>query len=100
MPLQKELSIRKYSRRTIKSYMRYNRDFLLFSGKEPKSVNDEDIRKYLYYMVEKKKVSTSTLNILINALKLYYGEILKKKFIYEVTFSPPPRGGASGGNFS
>jgi len=51
-------------------------------------------------MVEKKKVSTSTLNILINALKLYYGEILKKKFIYEVTFSPPPRGGASGGNFS
>jgi len=84
MPLQKELSIRKYSRRTIKSYMRYNRDFLLFSGKEPKNVNNEDIKKYLYYMVEKKKVSTSTLNIIINALKFYYGEVLKKNFIYEV----------------
>jgi len=84
MPLQKELSIRKYSGRTIKSYMRYNRNFLLFSGKEPGKVDNEDIKKYLYYMVEKKKVSTSTLNIIINALKFYYGEVLKKKFIYEV----------------
>ena len=78
IPLQKELSIRKYSRRTIKSYMKYNRDFLLFLGKEPKNVDDEDIKKYLYYVVEGKKVSTSTLNIIINALKFYYGEILKK----------------------
>ena len=84
IPLQKELSIRKYSRRTIKSYMKYNRDFLLFLGKEPKNVDDEDIKKYLYYVVEGKKVSTSTLNIIINALKFYYGEILKKNFIYEV----------------
>ena len=84
IPLQKELSIRKYLRRTIKSYMRYNRDFLLFSGKEPRKVDNEDIKKYLYYMVEKEKASTSTLNIIINALKFYYGEVLKKRFIYEV----------------
>jgi len=84
LPLQKELLIRKYSRRTIKSYMRYNRDFLLFAGKKPKEIENEDIKKYLYYMVEKKKVSTSTLNIIINALRFYYGEILKKDFIYEI----------------
>ena len=84
IPLQKELSIRKYSKRTIKSYVRYNRDFLLFSGKEPRKVDNGDIKKYLYYVVEGKKVSTSTLNIIINALKFYYGEILKKNFIYEV----------------
>lgn len=84
IPLQKELSIRKYSRRTIKSYMRYNRHFLLFTEKKPEEVGNEDIKKYLYYMVEKKKVEASTLNVIINALKFYYGEILKKKFIYEV----------------
>ena len=38
IPLQKELSIRKYSRRTIKSYIRINRDFLLFSGKKPEEI--------------------------------------------------------------
>ena len=84
IPLQKELSIRKYSRRTIKSYTRINRDFLLFSGRKPEDVENEDIKRYLYYMAERKKVASSTLNIVINALKFYYGEILGKKFIYEV----------------
>lgn len=84
IPLQKELSIRRYSKRTIKSYMRINRGFLLFSGKRPEEMKNEDTKKYLYYMVEGKKVATSTLNIVINALKFYYGEVLKKNFIYEV----------------
>ena len=84
IPLQNELSIRKYSRRTIKSYMRINRHFLLFSGKKPEEIENKDIKEYLYYMVEKKKASTSTLNIIINALKFYYGEVLKKDFIFEV----------------
>jgi len=61
--------------------MRYNRDFLLFSGKEPGKVYNENIKKYLYYMVEKIKVSTSTMNIIINALKFYYGEVLKKVYL-------------------
>ena len=82
--LQKDLSIRKYSRRTIKSYMRINRDFLLFSGKRPEEIENKDIKGYLYYVVNQKKVATSTLNIIINALKFYYGEVLKKKFAYEI----------------
>ncbi len=45
IPLEKELKIRKYSRRTIKSYMGYNRDFLLFIGKKPEEVENEDIKK-------------------------------------------------------
>ena len=84
IPLQKELSIRKYSRRTIKSYIRINRDFLLFSGKTPEEITSEDVKEYLYYVVNRKKVATSTLNIIINALKFYYGEVLKKNFIFEV----------------
>lgn len=84
IPLQKELSIRKYSRRTIKSYIRYNKDFLLFTGMKPEEIENEDIKKYLYYMIDKNKVATSTLNIILNALKFYYEEVLEKKFIYEV----------------
>ncbi|SNR83630.1 site-specific tyrosine recombinase/integron integrase [Desulfurobacterium atlanticum] len=84
LPLEKELLIRKYSRKTVKSYLRYNRELLIFSGKKPEEIDNKDIKKYLYYMVARKKVSTSTLNVIINALKSYYGEILKKKFIYNV----------------
>lgn len=35
-------------------------------------------------MAEEKKVAAYTLDIIINALKFYYGEILRKNFIYEV----------------
>ena len=84
IPLQKELFIRKYSRRTIKSYIRINRDFLLFSGKRPEEIENKDIKEYLYHVVNRKKVATFTLNIIINALKFYYGEVLKKDFIFEV----------------
>ena len=50
LPLQKELSIRKYSRRTIKAYIGYNRDFLLFVKKKPGEIKNEDVKKYLYHM--------------------------------------------------
>ncbi len=56
IPLEKELSIRKYSKSTIKAYIRVNRDFLLFVGKKPEEIKDEDIKSYLYYMVNQKKV--------------------------------------------
>jgi integrase/recombinase XerD len=49
------------------------------------SINNTDVRDYLYYLVEKKNASASILNnIAINTLKCYYGKILKQGFIYEV----------------
>ncbi|RJS77041.1 hypothetical protein CW713_10710 [Methanophagales archaeon] len=50
IPLQKEFLIRKYSRKTIKSYIRINRDFLLFSGKRLEKIENKDIKEYLYYV--------------------------------------------------
>ncbi|MCM8803302.1 MAG: tyrosine-type recombinase/integrase, partial [Candidatus Omnitrophica bacterium] len=39
---------------------------------------------YLYCLAEEKQVATSTLNQVINALKFYYGTILKRNFVYEI----------------
>jgi len=50
----------------------------------PEEINDNDIKDYLFYLCEQKQSATSTLNQAINALKFYYGTMLKKKFIYEV----------------
>ena len=47
-------------------------------------VSNSDVRDYLCYLVEKRNVSASTLNVAINALKCYYGKVLKRGFIYEV----------------
>jgi site-specific recombinase XerD len=82
--LRKELLSRKYSYKTVKGYLYYNRDFLNFIGKTPANINDSDIKDYLFYLAEEKQSATSTLNQAINALKFYYGTMLKKKFVYEV----------------
>jgi site-specific recombinase XerD len=82
--LRRELVSRKYSYKTVKGYLYYNRDFQNFTGKIPSDIDDNDIKDYLLYLAEEKQSATSTVNQAINALKFYYGSMLKKKFVYEV----------------
>lgn len=82
--LRIEMVSRKYSPKTIKAYIHYNKDFLKLTGKGTDNIREEDIKDYLFQLVEEKGVATSTLNSAINAFKFYYGTILKKKFPYEI----------------
>ena len=69
---------------TVEAYMYYNSDLLIFAHKSPSDINESDIKDYLFYLAEEKQFATSTINQAINALKFYYGIILKKKFLYEI----------------
>lgn len=82
--LRKELVVRRYSGKTIKSYIYHNKQFIEFAKKSSDGVTNEDVRNFLVHLAERKGVSTSSLNVAINALKLYYGDILKKDFVYEI----------------
>jgi hypothetical protein len=82
--LRRELVSRKYSYKTVKGYVYYNKDFVNYTRKYPSQIKDEDIKYFLVYLSETKGAATSTLNQAINALKFYYGTMLKKKFVYEV----------------
>jgi len=82
--LRKELVSRKYTYKTVKAYIYFNRDFIGFIRKSPSEINDNDIKEYLFHLAENKRFTASTLNQAINALKFYYGTMLRKKFVYEV----------------
>ncbi len=82
--LEKELLRRKYSPKTVKAYLYYNKELLRFAGKNPSELENKDVKEYLFHLVSEKEAAASTLNIAINALKFYYGKVLKKRFIYEV----------------
>ncbi|MEE9151225.1 MAG: tyrosine-type recombinase/integrase, partial [Thermoplasmata archaeon] len=82
--LRKELVARKYSRKTVKSYIHYNEEFLKFTKMMVNEVTNQDIKNYLVFLAEQKGVSTSSLNVAISALKFYYGEVRKQGFIYEI----------------
>jgi hypothetical protein len=53
--LRRKLVSRKYSYKTVKGYLYYNRDFLKFTGKNPSEIIDEDIKDYLFHLAEEKK---------------------------------------------
>jgi len=69
--LKRELVSRKYSYKTVKGYLYYNRDFLIFVDKKPSEINDSDIKDYLLYLAEEKQAATSTLNQAINPLEIF-----------------------------
>jgi len=81
--LEKELTARRYSPRTIKLYLYHNKGLLEFFKNNPHEVSNADIRDYLYHLASDRRASTSTLNTAINALRFYYGEVLKRRFVYE-----------------
>ncbi len=84
--LERELRIRNFSPKTIKSYLNYNKQFIIFASKSPSAVKNEDVKRYLDYL-SKKGFSFSTINIAINALKFYYTQILKRRFFFDIKYA-------------
>ncbi len=70
--------------RRSKAIFNYNRNFLNFIKKAPHDITDNDIKDYLLHLAKERQSAISTLNQAINALKFYYGTMLKKKFLYEI----------------
>lgn len=81
--LKQEMKLRKFSPKTIKSYLYYITDLLKFSNKNPKTVATDDIRKYLENLAD-KGCSASTLNIAHSSFKLYFEKILNRRFFANI----------------
>lgn len=81
--LERELKIRGFSPKTIKSYLAYNRLFLEFAQKGPMEITNNDIRAYLE-SIKDEGCANSTLNVALNALKFYYKGILKRGFFFDI----------------
>jgi site-specific recombinase XerD len=81
--LTTELHARKYSPKTIASYVHYNRAFCRTLQKNPESVTGEDITSYLAYLDKQRVLSSATMNLAISALKFFYHQILKKNILQE-----------------
>jgi site-specific recombinase XerD len=81
--LETELHARKYSPRTINSYLHYNRAFCGFVSKTPEEVASEDISRYIAYLDRTFKFSASTMNMAITALKFFYHKVMKNDRVKE-----------------
>jgi len=80
--LKKELELRNFSPKTIKIYLYYNQNLVDYWGKDPRSVNESDIKDYVNYLLNERAVSAATARLALNALKYYYVNIQKRRFNY------------------
>jgi len=87
--LQK-LIIKRYSENTQRTYKVAFTDFInYFKTKELDEITEQDIKDYLLYMVEKRKVSSSFQNQVINAIKFYYEKVCGGKRLPYITIDRP-----------
>jgi len=79
--LAAEIKTRHYSRKTLKTYAHWSRQFQSFlKDKPPGSLSSKDVKEYLTYLAVKCNVSASTQNQAFNALLFLFRHALKKDF--------------------
>jgi integron integrase len=79
--LASEIKVRHYSRKTLKTYALWSRQFQRFlKSKSPKELSTADVKEYLTYLAVKCHVAASTQNQAFNALLFLYRHGLKREF--------------------
>ena len=73
------LQLKNYSYATLKNYRHHLISFITFySEKKPSGITKEEVLKYMLFNNEKNKPSPSTQNVIINSIKFFYEEVLKR----------------------
>jgi site-specific recombinase XerD len=98
LELVRILQLKAYSISTIRTYTTEFRIFLnMLNDRDAKSLNPEEVKRYLHYCVVKLGLSENTMHSRINALKFYYEQVLKQdKFFFEI---PRPKRQLQNPNF-
>ena len=78
---KEQLILKRYSQNTVKTYCSCLLKFKdYFKGQKIDSLSKEEINSFLLHLIQEKKVSPSTQNQYINAIKFYYEKVLRRYF--------------------
>jgi site-specific recombinase XerD len=76
--LEEYMTVRRYSKRTIRSYSQWCRSYILFHNKtHPKALNVKHVEDFLTHLSVTRMVPTSTQRIALNALAFLYNKFLE-----------------------
>jgi integrase/recombinase XerD len=80
--VRREMRLRNYSHKTIKAYQSGIRTFVQhIKPKHPRDATDADIRGFLIHLVDDEDFAASTVNQIINALRVLYVELYKRPMV-------------------
>jgi len=78
-----EMQLKNYSEKTIKSYLSNMQHVANYYKKSPALLSTDDIKKYLLYMINEKKLSASSVRIAYYSLKFFYNNVIGNKNIMD-----------------
>jgi len=84
---ERELAIRNYSSRTIKSYLFYLKSYFEFAKNDVYSLNTDLIKEFLYQKKINHKYAPETLNLCLNAIKFFYRNVMKCSDRIDIKFA-------------
>lgn len=87
---ERELKIKNYSSKTIKSYLYGLREYFSFKGDHFTELNQENIRNFLLHC-EQKHISPQSRNLFLNAIKFYYRNVLRNLQKIEIQSAKKPK---------
>ena len=88
--MMEELRLRNSSEETIRSYIDSVGRFARYYDKSPDQMNAEQVRSYLLYLLEQRKLSWSAIHVNRAALRFLYVRILRQRW-FDEEIQPPKR---------
>ena len=74
----RDLAIRSRAERTQQSYSRYVSELARYYHRSPELISYEEVADWLYYLIKERKLSASSVNIAVNAVRFLYGVTLER----------------------
>ena len=81
LKLEAELRSRKYSMRTLNSYVYFNGLLCRTLQKPPEKIQQEDVTHFLATIEKGRGYCASSMNLAISAIRFFYGIIMKRDII-------------------
>jgi len=75
--LKLELDSRGFSNKTKQSYLFFVKDFLRYIDKNPIKIQEDDIKRYVSYLITKKGYTNITANLAISSLKFFFDKVVE-----------------------
>jgi len=76
--LEEEILLRGFSPHTLEEYMIRAKSFMLYANRPLEELTEQDIRVYLLYLLNVKKLSAASVNGYNSALRFLFGAILHR----------------------
>jgi integrase/recombinase XerD len=78
--MEMDMRLKGMSPKTISSYLGCMKSVAVHFGKSPADLSDEEIRAYLYHLIEERKASQAVISQSYSALKFFFEHTLQRQW--------------------